>query len=338
MAAHDASYKRLFSHPEMVRDLLQGFVREPWVQQLDFSTLEKVSGSYVTDDLREREDDIIWRLRHQEGWMYIYLLLEFQSTVDPYMAVRVLTYVGLLYQDLIKARYIAPNQKLPPVFPLVLYNGGPRWRAATEVGDLITPLEGGLERYRPSLRYLLVDEGDYQDEALAPLKNLVASLFRLENSRTPEDLLQVLRNLLQWLQSPAQKGLERDFTLWLKRVLLPARLPGVEIPSVASLEEMNSMLAERVVEWTQQWKQQGIQEGIKEGIQQGIQEGIQQGIQEGIQQGEVQVLRRLLARRFGSLPEWVEARLQAADTAALEEWAERVLEAATLDEVFQEKP
>ena len=40
---HDHSYKLLFSHPEMVRDLLTGFVKEAWVEQLDFSTLEKTN-------------------------------------------------------------------------------------------------------------------------------------------------------------------------------------------------------------------------------------------------------------------------------------------------------
>jgi hypothetical protein len=45
---HDHSYKLLFSHAEMVADLLRGFVREDWVKQLDFSTLEKVSGSFMS--------------------------------------------------------------------------------------------------------------------------------------------------------------------------------------------------------------------------------------------------------------------------------------------------
>ncbi len=44
--SHDNSYKLLFSHPEMVIDLLKGFVKETWVEQCDFATLEKVSGSY----------------------------------------------------------------------------------------------------------------------------------------------------------------------------------------------------------------------------------------------------------------------------------------------------
>lgn len=57
--SHDHSYKLLFSHAAMVEDLLRGFVREEWVREIDFTTLEKVSGNYVSDDLRERADDVV---------------------------------------------------------------------------------------------------------------------------------------------------------------------------------------------------------------------------------------------------------------------------------------
>jgi hypothetical protein len=60
---HDASYKLLFSHARMVEDLLRGFVHEAWVREVDFTSLERVSGSYVSEDLRDREDDMIWRVR-----------------------------------------------------------------------------------------------------------------------------------------------------------------------------------------------------------------------------------------------------------------------------------
>jgi hypothetical protein len=35
MADHDHAYKLLFSHPKMVRDLLEGFVKEEWLSELD---------------------------------------------------------------------------------------------------------------------------------------------------------------------------------------------------------------------------------------------------------------------------------------------------------------
>ncbi|MEA3545276.1 MAG: Rpn family recombination-promoting nuclease/putative transposase, partial [Thermodesulfobacteriota bacterium] len=199
MVNHDGSYKYLFSHARMVEDLLKGFVKEEWVEKLDFSTLEKVNGSYVSDDLRERTDDVVWRIRWGEDWLYVYLLLEFQSTIDPWMAVRIMTYVGLLYQDLIQAGRIVDSGRLPPVLPVVLYNGDSEWTAATDIAQLVVDVPGGLSRYRPQLQYLLLAERNYSDEELKDLKNLVATLFRLENSQSSEHLLKVVTALLQWL-------------------------------------------------------------------------------------------------------------------------------------------
>ena len=100
---HDPAYKQFFNNPEMVESLLRDFVPEDFVRELDFSSLEQCSGSYVTDDLRERHDDIVWRLRWNGEFIYLYLLIEFQSSSDPWMAVRILAYTALLWQDLIKS-------------------------------------------------------------------------------------------------------------------------------------------------------------------------------------------------------------------------------------------
>jgi len=192
MADHDHSYKHLFSHAELVRDLLLGFVQEEWIDDLDLSTLEKTQSSYVSDDLREREDDTIWRVRCRESWVYIYILIEFQSSPDRFMSVRLMTYIGLLYQDLIRSKSLLKNGKLPPVLPLVLYNGKQPWNCATSLEDLIQEVPGGLANYRPTLSYLLLDEGHHQMEGVEA-NNLVAVSvkrttstgykFRLQDSR-----------------------------------------------------------------------------------------------------------------------------------------------------------
>ncbi|MEE8303932.1 MAG: hypothetical protein V3S24_16025 [Candidatus Tectomicrobia bacterium] len=94
-----------------------------------------------------------------------------------------------------------------------------------------------------------------------PLRNLVAALCRLENSREPEDAQRVLGVLLEWLRTPEDDNLQRAYTVWLRRVLLPARLPGVAIPAFSDLVERHTILVERVVEWTEQWKEEGLQQG-----------------------------------------------------------------------------
>ncbi len=106
-----------------------------------------------------------------------------------------------------------------------------------ELADLIEGAPGGLERYRPRLRYLLLDEGRYWEEELAPLRNLVAAVFRLEKSRTPADLEAILAALTEWLKEPEQHSLRRAFTVWLKRVLLPRRLPKTTFPDLSDLQE-----------------------------------------------------------------------------------------------------
>ena len=45
---HDPAYKQFFSNPEMVESLLRDFVSVDFIADLDFSTLERCSGSYVT--------------------------------------------------------------------------------------------------------------------------------------------------------------------------------------------------------------------------------------------------------------------------------------------------
>ena len=66
------------------------------------------------------------------------------------------------------------------------------------------------------------------------------------------------------------------------------------------------------------------------------QEGRQQGLQQGISVGEAILLKRLLTRRFGPLPEWAASRLAKADQASLEAWTDRVLDAPDLAAVFVE--
>jgi hypothetical protein len=318
MAQQDLGYKRLFAHRRMVADLLSGFVREPWVAEVELDTLERVSGSYVSDDLREREDDIIWRVRWRGRWLYVYLLLEFQASVDRFMALRVLVYVGLLYQDLIRAGQLTPHGLLPPVLPVVLYSGDESWTAAREIGELVEPVPGGLEQYRPQMRYLLLEERGYPDAELASMRNLVAALFRLENSRGPDDVLQVVEALVEWLTAPEQADLSRALVVWLRRSLLAGRMPDVEIPEIENLQEVRTMLAERVKDWTKQWRE----------------EGLEKGRQEGRQEGEAALLGRQLECKFGALDAEIRRRISAADSGQLLSWGVRVLRAETIEEVF----
>jgi hypothetical protein len=322
---HDKSYKKLFSHPQMIQDLLQGFVAEPWVAQLDFSTLETVfeeKDSFVSDDLRERHDDIIWRVRWRKKWLYVYLLIEFQSTIDSFMAVRLMVYIGLLYQYLIETQKLTATDKLPPVLPLVIYNGSKRWDAAQDISELIE-VPGGLEKYRPHLRYLLIDEGTYGESQLTPLmKNLVAAIIRLENTRTHDnekevaDVIQpVLVSLIDLLKDSKWTPFRRDIVTWLLRASLPKNVPNTPIPEVVELQEMNTMLYETIQNWYKEAEVRGKAEGRVE--------------------GKAELVINLLETKFGVLPTSIRTTIAHFDSETLLKCSQRLFTAKTVQEVIE---
>lgn len=322
MDKHDTIYKLLFSHDRMVRDLLVGFLPGEWTAALDMDSLEKMNGSYVTDDLRGRHGDAVWRVRWGEDWLYVYLLLEFQSSVDRFMALRIMVYTGLLHQDLIRRNELGADRRLPPVLPVVLYNGEPRWRAPTEVRPLIQAPPDGLERYQPDQAFLLIDEGAYSADDRQPLNNLVAALFRLEHHRSSDEVAGVLQLLVKWLEGPEQAGLCRSYLEWLRR-RLPQWFPGETFPEMHDLQEAYEMITNRFEEWKERQRLVGVQQGIERGIERGRLEG------------ERALVLRQIQHRFGELPAALRLRLEGASQAELEHLADRVLGATSLDDLFQ---
>lgn len=195
-----------------------GFIPDEWLQRLDYDTLEKLPGSYETDDFRHRADDVVWRVKVDESWVYLYILIEFQSNVDPYMALRMMVYVGLLYQDLIRRGEMLANKHLPPVLPIVLYNWDGKWTAATDMAQLVPKVPGLVSDYLPQLKYLLIDENNYSEEELSQLKNLVAAVIRFEHPANDAALIHLIEQLNDWLDG--QPELKRTFALRIRAVLL----------------------------------------------------------------------------------------------------------------------
>lgn len=268
---HDAAYKLLFSHPAMVADLLRGFLAEEWCGELDLDGLEAVAESHLSDDLRERRNDCIWRIPWRDPdndnepvWLYIYLLLEFQSRPDPTMPVRMLTYLGLLYQDLIRAREVQP-QALPPVLPVVLYNGQPEWRTPVQMAKLIPRYPAAMDPLIPRMQYVLLDEGRMAISRQYEERNLAAAVFRIEQHATPEGIQAVADALNAWLDHDDQAPLRSALETWLVQSVVPASLPGVELPAIVRLGEVRAMLGERLRSWGEGQRLEGRQEGRQEG-------------------------------------------------------------------------
>jgi Domain of unknown function (DUF4351) len=58
------------------------------------------------------------------------------------------------------------------------------------------------------------------------------------------------------------------------------------------------------------------------------------GLEEGELKGELQILRRLIEKRFGTVPKWADERLAARSAAELEELSVRILDAASIEDLL----
>ena len=266
---HDSGYKELFSYPEMVQALAEGFLPEAIAQMMDFDTLTPHSGHYVTPLFDERIEDSVWSVEVEfEGarhTVYLYILLEFQSSVDQAMALRFMHYVAGIYSTLIKNKQIKKAGPYPPVLPLVIYNGNARWRAHTRIQDQIETVPLFLRAFQPQLEYFLLDEGRYTEDELNEINNPLSGVITVENAKTEDDYKQAFYRIGQMLRAhPKRERIDELLTLWFRRHL---QSKGVDanIQSMMAMTGDKSMLAENLDNLFTQREQKGMQKGKLEG-------------------------------------------------------------------------
>ena len=179
------------------------------------------------------------------------------------MTARILSYTALVHQELIRHGVLRESGTLPPVLPIVVYNGERRWTAAVEVGRTIAPAGGFLARLQPSQRYVLVDARALGAQDL-PAENWVSALIELENSASAVGLVRTLTDVFGRFGGPEARGFRE--ALYERARHLPLTRSGEALPPLQALEgeDMATLLEARAKEWVAQWFQQGIERGRSE--------------------------------------------------------------------------
>ncbi|MFZ4539587.1 Rpn family recombination-promoting nuclease/putative transposase [Propionivibrio sp.] len=297
--------------------MLEVFAPPGITELLDYATLRPETGNFITPAMRKREDDVVWSIKLQGQRIYLYLLLEFQSSIDKGMPVRMMQYVAALYDHLVRSKAIDLADGLPPVLPIVIYNGDARWNHSPEVFDLIQPHPAVLTEFQPKLKFWLLDEGRFSVEHLEGLHRVMAAIFRMEHARDTEEVKRAIRYLGQSVaQSPYKQTIDKAVMQWMG-YRLSRKMPDLLIPDVDDLLKGTEMLETNL-------------DRIRANA-------IAEGVLLGKFEAEALVLQRLLNKRFGPLPAEVAAQINAARPEQIEAWLDRVLDAADLAAIFQPK-
>jgi predicted transposase YdaD len=352
MQPHDSAYKSLFSNADVVRSVMLDVIQDEWVHDLNWATLEPFDASFISKKLVRRHSDLIWRVqlqapsqdqerqeRQEPRWLYVYLLFEFQSSVDPYMAVRMMSYTALLYERLIGQRVDGKKfkGKLPAVLPMVIYNGEARWRAPCNVADLIEPCAGGLQAWRPSMSHLVLDLLHLPSaRAIAP-GSLIGAIIDFEQAPDPEHIDALVGQLSQQLIGPKREHLREAFASWIYRYIMERFAQSdkmLELDHPKDLMELQTMTRTQAQTWKNTILQEGILAGQIQGKAQGKAEGKVEGKAEGKVEGKADALKLLLTSKFGPLAAPYAEIIGAGNLAQIETWFISALSASSLEAVF----
>ncbi|MFL6600426.1 MAG: Rpn family recombination-promoting nuclease/putative transposase [Steroidobacteraceae bacterium] len=184
-------------------------------------------------------------------------------------------------------RLVCP--RLPPLLLLVLYNGVRRWDAPTEISELIAlSPDSALWPWQPQARYHLLDIGAFPKDDLARRASLAALLFRLEQRHPPEQIEQLLGEVIGWFRRHEGYGRLRELFAELVREALAGF--GLKLPASEDLLDMKTNLSTLGETWKQQWRAEGLAEGRADGLAEGRAEGRADGLADGLIRGKAEAL------------------------------------------------
>ena len=214
------------------------------------------------------------------------MLLEHQSTPDPWLRLRLLKYSIRIWER--DRQMYSQEKQLRPIVPLVLYQGGRVWREAREFAELFAEAVRdwpGVPRYA----HLLIDQTQVEPEELrGELLGRIAQLAMMAAYRASWPVMQRLVPLLAEL---AQVGGDEDLRRIVVYIASTMREPERwhrfaeavrrQVPGGGALMNKTEEMLE-------------IYSDIR--ARESRQEGLQEGRQEGELRGTVRIIERLVGR------------------------------------------
>ena len=300
----DRSAKWLLANIDNLQGLLE-IIGSDLVESLDFSNVQIVNTTFIADNFREQESDMVFLLPFKDTdktEVMIYILIEHQSTVDPTMGFRLLFYMCQIW-DQQRQKWVSENVqkrkwRFRPIIPVVFYTGKQRWQTLPALETLMAVPEA-LTRFIPKFETLLLDVKGEPDANLLKTDRpfgWLMTVLKQELADTPMFIsaLERLGVHLGTLSDADQASWKQAiYYLYLLIFYRRSEEEREALEQLVSDHQQTLKLSGEETELMQSmaeyYLEQGIQQGREQGIQQGREQGIQQGREQGIQQGARQM-------------------------------------------------
>ncbi len=330
---HDKFFWDVYGRPENAAGFLKDFLPSNILKNLNLDHIEVNKKSFLSEEYKAHYSDIVIETRFRDvsdrkgtadkdnkgtadkdrkdapdQRVFIYFLLEHKSYIPARAPFQLLRYMVEQWYELEKKGLL--GDRLPPVIPVLIYQGNKTWTPSVSFHDFINIPVEEMKAYLPGFHYFLNDTSRADEEQFKSsviircwhiivkylnepvlrdkITDIVKMMFELMNHDTALEYLDIL---MKYLANTDNKITREDAVNAIETVL-PQR--G----------------AEMIRGWAQEFVEEGIQKGLQEGLQIGEQKGRQEGRQEGMQKGEligkIQLIQQILKQTVSTRDELLE--------------------------------
>ena len=284
---HDKSYKDLLSNKDTFLNLVQTFISDTWGSKITKDNLALVNKSYILSDYEELESDIVYKATIEGQDVFFYMILEFQSSVDYRMPIRLLLYMIEIWREVLKnttqKEFKRKSFRLPSIVPIVLYTGKKKWTVARRLRDIFSNSDLFGESIL-DFKYEFININDYNKEELYKNQNMSSAIFLLYQNIYRDEFYDRLIHIVNTFNQ-----LKEEEKLQLKHWLV--NVNAEEDDYRENIEKIfNAKSKEEVGEMTS---------NISKGL-----ERLKKDVKlEGIAEGKVEILTKILVKKFNIKPE-----------------------------------
>ena len=241
---------------------------------LKVTDIEKYNSSYITKKLKNKECDIVYKIKGKE----LYYLIEHQTAVDKEMPKRILEYATEIMRNSYTKR-VYKIDELPAIVPIVLYTGRRKWTVKRNVKDIIPEIKRYPERINNFALYQLVDINNYTEQELLEDKSFITKAMLIEKIRNIEEFKEILVEIRKRIKNEEELEL---FEKMIRYVLL----------NNMEIEEREKYI-EEIMKGGEE-KMLNSQRVIRNEFRRSKIDGIRQGRAEGRSDGIKQIIKSML--------------------------------------------
>jgi len=259
---HDKLFRTVFADTEEAALFLREHLPAALSERLDWPSLALIETSFVDEALRESESDLLYTVQMKESEVraFLYLLFEHQSKPDPWMRFRLLKYMCRIWDESFKQR---PEQsELPPILPVVFYQGERAWLPSTEFADLF-PAAEREQSFLPRFAHYLIDQsGLAPEQVTGGLKARVAQLLMMAAVRAQvREALQAAAPLMAQLTRTGGIDYVAVFVLYLAAT----QERRVVTEFATEVHRYAPGTGGDMLTYAEELRQEGLQEGLETG-------------------------------------------------------------------------